>query len=198
MRISDLKRRVPTASDIDRFWELAGRISDDEPMRDQCSRDDFLFLCSFASAQQKSREIELWIVDLLHAKPVPASLDRGDCHVDGEYIEIKVSTTNASGYLNIRQIRPWQELDWYICAYIEERRPQRSVAFRLTRDQMKAEITVIGSVMHGTHAAVRANVNKEYGMTIPVHNAMHPITRRWMCDYYDSDLTGRIGGGVMA
>lgn len=57
----------------------------------------------------------------MNYQSVSASFNKGDAKDNNDnYYEFKTSFTNKDEKLNIRQIRPWQNIDFYYCFYINE------------------------------------------------------------------------------
>lgn len=154
------------------IWEVAHNPS------------DFFLICSWASAQKKSKDIEYYLCRLLDLEYVDASEDRGDGHDGDDYYELKTSTTNEDRDLNIRQIRLWQDIKYYICCYIDEFDLSNSWCFKLTKAEMEAEVAAHGSYTHGTKAAVALNENKEYSLTIGPRKAKEWREKYWFEELY--------------
>ena len=148
-------------------------------------RDGRLFFNSirYQSAQSKAPQFESFLENKFGWKKIPASLDRGDFIRDGEYVELKTSFSNKAMKLNIRQIRPWQKNDKYVCIFIDDANEHdKSVAFELTHDEMVQEIELLGGFTHGTKEANKKNKNNEYSITIDI-NSNNKDYQRWVDMY---------------
>ena len=148
------------------------------------------------SVQSKAPLGEQFLCNLLGYTRVSSHEDRGDAKdSNGYYYEFKNSFTNQAENLNIRQIRPWQDIDFYYCFYINEEDLDKSLFFVLTKDEMIEEISLCGSYTHGTTAANIVNLNNEYSITIPVYNDRNEKTKRWKEKYLSTELKYKILGG---
>lgn len=136
------------------------------------------------NAQARGVVAEKVVRAVMGGDRVCSSEDRGDMLLNGRHCEIKSGF--SSGKMNIRQVRPWQDADYVVIhVNVEDREACR--AWRLTHDQMMAEVKKHGSVSHGTAGAVALNANKEYSLTIS-RGPRSAIGTRWDADYRDSAL----------
>lgn len=148
----------------------------------------FFTIIATLTAQSKAPLSEKFIGRKLNMKKIAASLDRGDFTTfDGEYLELKTSFTNAEQCLNLRQIRLWQNVDYYLCIYIDEEDLSNSLVFYLTKEQMKEEISLIGGFTHGTKEANLLNENNEYSITIKTSNNNDNLIR-WKNKYFNNQI----------
>lgn len=158
----------------------------------------YLYYISTATlpAQQKAPLGEKFLCKLLDYTPVSSREDRGDAvDKNGKYYEFKNSFTNQKQNLNIRQIRLWQDVDYYYCFYINEEDLDKSVFFVLTKEEMIEEVTLCGGYTHGTVAANAVNEHSEYSITIPIYNDKNEKTKRWKEKYLSQELKNKILGG---
>ena len=158
----------------------------------------YLYYMSTASltAQQKAPLSEKFLCKLLGYTPVSSREDRGDAvDKNGNYYEFKNSFTNQAKNLNIRQIRLWQDVDYYYCFYINEEDLDKSVFFVLTKEQMIEEVKLCGGCTHGTTTSNMVNEHIEYSITIPVYNDKNEKTKRWKEKYLSEGLKNKILGG---
>lgn len=153
----------------------------------------FYTLISSLSTQKKAPLVEKFLCKKMNYQPVSASFNKGDAKDNNNnYYEFKTSFTNKDEKLNIRQIRPWQNIDFYYCFYINENDIDKSVFFVLTKDEMLKEIENVGSYTHGTKKANENNQNKEFSITIDVYNMKNITTKRWYDLYLDANLKEEI------
>ena len=153
----------------------------------------FYMLISSLLPQMKSPLVEKFLCKKMNYQLVPSSFNKGDAKDNNNnYYEFKVSFTNKDEKLNIRQIRPCQNFDFYYCFYINENDIDKSVFFVLTKDEMLKEIEKCGSYTHGTKEANESNQNKEISITIDVYNIKNTTTKRWYDLYLDVDLKEEI------
>ena len=153
----------------------------------------FYALISSLVPQSKGTLVEKFLCKKMNYQRVPKSFNRGDAKDNNNnYYEFKTSFTNKDEKLNIRQIRPWQNVDFYYCFYINENDIDKSVFFVLTKDEMLKEIEECGSYTHGTKKANENNQNKEFSITIDVYNIKNTTTKRWYDLYLDTNLKEKI------
>lgn len=165
---------------------------------EQC-KNSYLFYTMIAnySVQRKAPLSDKYIINKLGYQSVKASEDRGDAKDNHErYYEFKTSFTNKENKLNLRQIRLWQDIDFYYCFFINEQDFSRSVAFSLTKEQMAQEVKLLGGATHGTNKANQQNENIEYSITIDVYNLNNINTKRWHDKYLNSALMEVIFNGI--
>ena len=158
-------------------------------------KDGILFYTVIAScnAQQKAPMGEKFLCDVLNMTRILPSKGRGDAvDKEGKYYEFKNSFTNEKQNLNIRQIRLWQNIDFYYCIYINEENLDESLFFILTKEQMEHEVELCGGYTHGTIEANVSNQNKEYSITIPVYNDKNEKTKRCKNNYLSNSLKEKI------
>lgn len=157
--------------------------------------DGYIFyaLISFLLPQSKGSLVEKFLCKKMNYQRVPSSFNKGDAKDNNNnYYEFKTSFTNKDEKLNIRQIRPWQNVDFYYCFYINENDIDKSVFFVLTKDEMLKEIEECGGYTHGTKKANENNQNKEFSITIDVYNIKNTTTKRWYDLYLDTNLKEKI------
>lgn len=158
----------------------------------------YLYYTSTAglTAQAKAPMGEKFLCNLLGFTRVSSREDRGDA-VDekGFYYEFKNSFTNKQQNLNIRQIRLWQDIDYYYCFYINEEDLDKSLFFILTKEEMIEEVALCGGYTHGTIASNAVNEHNEYSITIPIYNDKNEKTKRWKEKYLSNELKNKILGG---
>lgn len=153
----------------------------------------FYMLISSLTPPSKGSLVEKFLCKKMNYQRVPSSFNKGDAKDNNNnYYEFKTSFTNKDEKLNIRQIRPWQNVDFYYCSYINENDIDKSVFFVLTKDEMLKEIEECGNYTHGTKKANENNQNKEFSITIDVYNIKNTTTKRWYDLYLDTNLKEKI------
>ena len=158
----------------------------------------YLYYTSTAglTAQAKAPLGEKFLCNLLGYTRVSSREDCGDAvDKNGIHYEFKNSFTNQQQNLNIRQIRLWQNVDYYYCFYINEEDLDKSVFFVLTKEEMTEEVALCGGYTHGTVAANAENKHSEYSITIPIYNDENEKTKRWKEKYLSNELKSKILGG---
>lgn len=147
------------------------------------------------TAQAKAPLGEKFLCNLLGYTRVSSREDCGDAvDKNGNFYEFKNSFTNQQQNLNIRQIRLWQDVDYYYCFYINEEELEKSVFFVLTKEEMIEEVALCGGYTHGTVAANAVNEHNEYSITIPIYNDNNEKTKRWKEKYLSNELKNKILG----
>lgn len=151
----------------------------------------FFNMIALGSAQAKAPEAEKFIARKCDLIKISPSLNRGDYRnpANDTYVELKVSFTNKEQNLNLRQLRLWQEVDFYVCIYIDEDNLKQSEVFLLTHEEMKNEVRQKGSATHGTAKANENNENIEYSITISMTGECRKI---WHSKYFCQDLYEKI------
>lgn len=109
---------------------------------------------------------------------------KGDvCNKYGANFEIKASYTSVSGVYNFLQIRQYEkDIDGY-CLLTVDDSTYKSNLFFLTPDQMKYEVSIIGSPCHISKAKARGNRAIEERVTVDAY-----ALRRWKQSYKVEDL----------
>lgn len=149
------------------------------------------------NAQKKSLIIEDYFNKRLSLHRISPSLNAGDASdkpvnnsgmlpTNAITTEYKFSTTNESKCLNLRQIRNWQDIDYYIIGYLDGDNPEESILLRLTKQEMQAEVDRLGSPTHGTKQSNANNVNIEYSITLKTSSdEMKEWIKRYSYDKLD-------------
>ena len=155
----------------------------------------FFNVIALGSAQAKAPEFEKYLALKTGWAKMLASANRGDYHNldDDTYIELKASFTNKGNNLNIRQIRLWQDVDYYLAIYINHNNIRDSKVYWLTHQQMVEEVEKGGSATHGTSEANQENNNIEYSITIPMNGGSKQ--QEWDRLYANTELFNIIFGG---
>lgn len=152
---------------------------------DIASAKDFFAICFILSAQMKAISIEKFVTRALGGEHVPATANRGDFRINDVYYESKMSTTNAASILNIRQVRLYQNVDFYVCGYIDELELKNSHCFILSKQEMADEIERYGSFSHGTKNENKIRTNSEYSLSVKIGSDM---MKRWEKQYHYEKL----------
>lgn len=154
----------------------------------------FYTIISTLNAQTKAPLGEKFLCNKLKLKRVQPSENRGDARdSNNKYYEFKNSFTNKGNNLNLRQIRLWQDIDYYYCVFINEDNLDDSLFFVLTKEQMMEEIILCNAgYTHGTIEANLNNVNKEYSITLPIYNDNNSNTKRWKEKYLSQEFKEKI------
>lgn len=123
------------------------------------------------SPQKRTGFIEDKMRSIFSWKKVKATENKGDyIDCDGKYFELKCSSTNDSNAINILQIRPWQDVDYYRIVYFDLDDSSKSKSYILTKSDMLSEIEKRGHAIHGTKDANRNNDKIEYAIHLPIEN----------------------------
>jgi hypothetical protein len=137
---------------------------------------DFFTSIAFLNAQSKSPKIEHFIRKKLQHNAVNSNTDQGDGEKDGVYYEYKISTTNKNEKINALQIRLWQEIDFYLLGYIDEKQFENSRLYLIPHEDMKNLCNEYGTPTHGTEIANEANQNVEMSFRIEMKTENHLLT----------------------
>ena len=157
------------------------------------SGKEFFTACIGLNAQAKAPKGEKFIAKKLNLKKVPASAGLGDFTDGVNYYEMKTSYTNKGNNLNLRQIRLYQSgVGFYICNFINENDLEKSLSFKLTKQQMEQEVSLLGGYTHGTKEVNQNNVNPEYSITIPMYGENNSHYNRWITNYLDENIKNQI------
>ena len=132
-RIDNIQYRINQAQKVIRKRRNVEKVAN-------ISLSNLCAMISFLSPQAKSVIYETWVLNYFNLKKIPSSLNRGDgvSEVE-EYYEIKISNNNFKNMINIRQIRLYQEVDYYIICYLDEEEIDNSKYFILNHRQMVEE-----------------------------------------------------------
>ena len=186
----DIKKSQKVLNKIKSYLE---ENNDVEDITDISDGELFYFLISKYSTQKKAVLAQTFIANKLGAKEIAASENQGDFVFENTktYVELKHSFKNQAQNLNIRQIRLWQNVDYYYCFYVDEDNFDNSNFYILTKEQMKQEVELCGGATHGTIEANINNQNIEYSITIPQRpGTKSEKTKRW--EQYKSEEIKRI------
>jgi hypothetical protein len=123
------------------------------------------------SPQKRISFLEDKLKKMFSWTPINPSDERGDYIDKNCYnFELKCSATNDSNTINILQVRPWQDVDYYRIIYFDLDDPLKSKSYVIPKDDMIDEIKIYGSATHGTKNANKDNKKIEYSFHLPVSN----------------------------
>lgn len=152
----------------------------------------FYSLITSLSAQAKAPASETFVCKKLALIKIPAKENRGDAKdKNGLYYELKNSFTNVGQNLNLRQIRLWQPVDYYIVFYIDEEEITNSIFFKLTKEEMTREVELMGGYTHGTISANQDNKNIEYSITLDLKTNNNNLNR-WKAQYLSVETYDKV------
>lgn len=178
---------------MNRILELLNKEEKTSSIEDCTNAELFYSLISNYSVQRKAPLSDKFVIKKLSFFPVAAKENQGDAKdKDNHYYEFKTSFTNKGNKLNLRQLRPWQNIDFYYCFFINEEDFSKSKIYTLTKQQMLNEIDLLGSAAHGTEKANDKNENIEYSITIDIYNNKNINTQRWNKEYLNLALMKEI------
>ena len=66
------------------------------------------------------------------------------------------------------------------------------MSFKLTKQQMEQEVSLLGGYTHGTKEVNQNNVNPEYSITIPMYGENNSHYNRWITNYLDENIKNQI------
>lgn len=185
MKIEEAKRNI--MEQIERLTvslaEVQNRIESDDIIN-VSSPESFYSIISAFSTQKRTPLSDKYIIRKLNMRLSTMEEDCGDAvDANGKYYELKTSFSNEKNCLNIRQLRPWQRIDYYYCCFIDTNNFSNSVFFKLNKEQMKNEINRIGNPTHGSRKANLVNTNIEYSITLPISDNKNENVIRWKSNY---------------
>lgn len=162
------------------YGKISSRMKIAQSLIESCNGD--LTKCSLAdyitmsgngmfSPQKRTKFLEDKMIEVFSWKPVSSSVGRGD-YIDsnGKYFELKCSSSNESNKIHMLQIRPWQDIDYYLVIYFDLDDYRKSKAYILSKNDMIDEINKSSSATHGTKIANMQNKNVEYSIHLPIDN----------------------------
>lgn len=153
---------------------------------------DVMCASSIMTAQSRGVIVEKAVTRHFCGTSVPAGADRGDFAVGNRHYEVKSGFTK--GRVNIRQIRPWQDVD-YIILHVDVENKPASRLYRLTHEEMMSEVGMIGSLSHGTKSAGLNNGSKEFSITLTKSEGNEAYDR-WEREYRRMDEEKTLFGHV--
>lgn len=197
MTVSSVLSSIPSVEKIIELNKLADKYdlenrSDKENLTDFIdSSQDIVKLCSLLTPQGKSRELEMLLAKtrLQDADLISPGLDTGDARTDDDLLwEMKTSTSNVKDSLNLRQIRCWQQIDFYLCSYLNEDNPENSKFYVLSKEQMWQEVQTLGSPTHGLATASALDETVEWSVTLKPYSTTSEASIRWNNDYLSEEM----------
>lgn len=141
------------------------------------------------SAQAWGPRAESWLRAHHGWEKVAPQLARGDARSADVYREMKVSIlTPSNRRANFVQIRPHHAVNTYELFVVEH--DYTLVHLRLTKAQMTGELTVSGTLAHGTSAQQAANdTHAEYALRVS-RSPADPVRQRLAQDEVSRGTTG--------
>lgn len=129
------------------------------------SNDEIFFLkCCLVNPQSYGALIQNRFININNGQKIKSSENKGNCIIDNQYYEIK-SSISFNNCFNIVQLRPWQNIDYYLI-FVNISEDVSISVLRLNHLQMMEEIENHKQSAHGTMIANQNNQNIEYRMTI--------------------------------
>lgn len=148
----------------------------------ELSFTDLIKVSALYNPQQRSSLLENELKNKNNWERISPSENLGDYYdKNKKSFELKTSATNKKNLINIDQIRPWQNVDYYKVIYYDLENPKKSKEYNLTKNQMLEEVKKRGSVSHGTKTANKNNEKIEYSIKLPINN-------EWDYKYRNLDL----------
>lgn len=139
---------------------------------------ELIKLSAIYNPQQRTSMFENYLKIKNGWEKIAASDGCGDYRdKDGKIFELKMSSTNSTGNININQIRLWQNVDYYRIIYWDIENPAESKEYVLSEKQIEREVERRGHVCHGTKAANSKNENIEYSIRLKVRNDWDALYR---------------------
>ena len=187
-----------TDKEYQRYMDEISEVQNQNLMN--LNEKNFIKKVSLLTPQSYGNKIEKWINKQIKSKMVMARHNRGDLNLKGKYIEVKSSIiTKSNPFLNMVQIRLYQDLDYYLCCAFDVRdiRNYKSYFFLLTHDQMEEEMDVLTSTpAHGTKDSIKDHNNIELRYSL-LADSNSGVFKRWINKYQQesfSDIITKING----
>jgi hypothetical protein len=192
-------------SDIDQFEQLKmmrftlhsmlEEINESKLWGFKATWENFMAGMVFLNPQSYGFRIENRLRFQLDAIRNNATSNNGDFQdIEGNNYECKTSvlTTNSS-QINLVQIRPWQNTDYYCIFFDMRNKGFKPYCFKLTAEEMKQELFLNnGTAAHGTLAANKVNRNIEYRFSFNLDDNDKTF-RRWKEKYLvDFDFDAKV------
>lgn len=170
INLNELESLVISLEDsLARCKKCLQRFTKDKIDINSLALSELIDICSLLTPQAKSPIYERWILSHFDLKPLSASLGRGDgIDANGNTYEVKISSSNSNKKINIRQIRLFQPIDYYIIGYIDDKENKNTIFYLLTHSQMSQEINKHGCPTHNTSYYNKSNDNIEYSITLKI------------------------------
>ena len=148
--------------------------------------NDFINLMRLLPPQNYGTRIENRIINKLNLKKINANENKGDCvDDDNNFIEIKASIVdNVNIFLNIANIRNYQNLDYYLICCFDCRINDKLklYSFVLSKSEMINECELLNATAQiGTKESNLLNENIEKRLSIEINNK---IFERWLKLYF--------------
>lgn len=149
---------------------------------------EFIKNLSILNPQSYGSRIERRVKNKLGeaCKKIKSSENRGDLYFEDKFIEVKSSIiTKQNNFLNLVQIRLYQDLDYYLCCAFDlrELNDYKSYLFLLTHDEMIEEMKKVSSTnAHGTLESLENNENIELRYSLLIDET-NDVFKRWTNKY---------------
>lgn len=178
-----------TNLDLIKFLKLSESInsafSDNPKYGFDLDIDSFMLRAYNLNPQKYGLRVQAYFSLMMGYESIPSSHDLGDFrNKEGEEVELKCSfLTMNNEYINIKQIRTWQDLKYYYVFAIDfnDFEMLKYECFKLSKEQMLEEMKHCNAKpVHSTKEKNEGNTNIEYGFSIKVGSKNYD---RW-CELY--------------
>lgn len=124
------------------------------------------------STQKRSAIIKNWIDKYFEFEKVPASKNKGNSFNKNtnEYFSVKISFLNDNNAMNIRQIRTWQNFQYYILVYIDPTQKSNCRLYKISKEDIDTLTFHGGSNCHGTKLANMDNRKVEKSLSFSIED----------------------------
>lgn len=152
--------------------------------------DSFFLRCRNLKTQIYGLRVQAYLCTLLKYRTTPSSDDCGDFKTrENQDVEFKCSfLDNQAKAINVKQIRNWQDLDYYYCFTVDYS-DYRNIAYKcykLTKKQMEEECTTLNAKpVHSTKKNNENNEKVELGFSIKIGSEHY---NRWEEKYLNKKL----------
>ena len=158
------KKRLKELEDNYNIRKLQLKAYSETTDKEELSTFDYIKRIAVATDTSKGNFVEKILVSVMDWISVSSKENRGDAKDENYYYEIKTSYTNKTRTLNFLQIRPYQDVDYYIGIYVDLEDYKGSRVYKIPSKDIY-ELSK-NNVMHGTKTTVDKNKHVEYRFSL--------------------------------
>ena len=151
---------------------------------------NFIIAMAQINPQSYGAKIQKRLIEELGLEKISASEDKGDfVNQFGDHYELKVSLLlKDKAKMNLVQIRPWQDTNYYFIAFGIKNSEVYAFCFSLSHDRMLEELKLMNAfAAHGTKKSLEKNTNIEYRIDLAI-NSDNEHFQRWFTKYRSNFL----------
>lgn len=181
-----------TDEDLKRFQSIKEEVNKKKKIYTNLTTPDkeYAKAIMFLNPQSYGSLCEKRLLNQLGAEKISAKANSGDLRFEDLNLEVKCSLLDRNEVLNMVQVRPWQEIDAYLCVAYDVRNVEeyRTFYYVLTKKQMSEELLLLkATAAHGTAEANEKNKNVEKAIRLNMMDEdLH--FQRWQERYSCKDI----------